>query len=356
MIMGIQPKLAVRLQTDRICCLNHQPRFSLVVFLTLTSEKPVTLVRNGSGQQAGLKQTLVSQCIECFDVESGQRVPVLDIKHGSQSINPDAHWLDLINLEPQRTGYITFTTATSPRDYEFAFDSSQLKEDRTYDIYCKPTALRWWSLGSKESIEEYFKMHGELPPSELPPLRCEVAPLGVRFDTWGKVQEAPKVSVSLSTPSIMSLSGKVAFKFSLAFTSYATRPITVLAERGSAKAGHADMEILDSATKKRVAPDLIDAGNMNGPWLREEFLRLDPGEPYVEHRVFDPTNIYSGLENLKLHTDYILRMVDTEWGWWSFDDVDTVMGYAGERGSGRLGPAKAISLICNNENKFHIVP
>ena len=355
-IMVSQPQLDLRLQTDRICCLNHQPRFSLVAFLTLTGEQPVTLIRDGSGRHIGLKQTLVSQCIECFDDDSGQRIPVLDSKHGSQSTNSEADWPELIILEPQKSSYITFTTATSPHDYEFVFDSSHLKQDRTYNIHCKPSALGWWSLDSKEKIEEYFKTHGELPTSESPPLRCDSANVIVKFDTRGKVQEAPKVSVSLSAPSIMSLSGKRRFEFSLTFISHATSPITVLAERDSAKAGNADMEILDSATKKRVAPDMIDAGNMDGPWLREEFLRLNPGEPYVEHRVFDPTDIYSGLEDLKPHTDYVLRMVDTEWGWWSFDDIDTVMEYAGERGSGRLGPAKAIHLICYEEAKFHVVP
>ena len=354
--MGSQPHLDLRLQADRICCLNRQPRFSLVVLLTLTGERSVTLIRDGSGRHIGIKQTLVSQCIECFDVESGQRIPVLENKHGSQSANSETDWPELIILEPQRSSYITFTTATSPRDYEFLFDSSQLKQDRTYQVYCNPSALEWWSLDSKEKIEEYFKTHGELPPSESPPLRCESADVIIRFDTRGKVQEAPKVSISLSAPSIMSLSGKQRFEFSLAFISHATSPITVLAERDRAKTGNTDMEILDSATRKRVAPDIIDAGNDDGPWLREEFLRLDPGEPYVEHRVFDPTGIYSGLEDLKAHTDYVLRMVNAEWGWWSFDDIDTVMGYAGERGSGRLGPATAIHLICNEEAKFHVVP
>lgn len=352
--MASQPQLDLRLQADRICCLNHPSRFSLVVFLTLTSKQPVTLIRDASGRYVGLRQTLVSQCIECSDVESGERIPVLDGKHGPQSTISEAECPELMIFEPERSSYVTFTTAMSPRDYEFAFDSSELKPNRTYNIRCKPSALEWWSLDSKEKIDEYFKTHGELPTSESPPLRCEPVNATVRFATRDRIHEAPQVSISLSAPSTMSLSGKPNFEFSLTFISHATSPITVLAERDSVKACNTDLEILDSATRKRVAPDRIDAGNMDGPWLREEFLRLDPGEPHVEHRIFD--QLYSGIEELKPHTDYVLRIVDTEWGWWSFDDIDTVMGYAGERGAGRLGPAKVIHPICDEEATFRTLP
>ena len=115
------------------------------------------------------------------------------------------------------------------------------------------------------------------------------------------------------------------------------------------------MEILDGATRKRLAPDLIDSGNNDGPWLREDFLRLEPGVPYVEHMAFDPSYRYSGLEDLEVNGEYVLRMVDSEWGWWSFDDIDTVMSYAGKRESGRLGPAQLIRLVCGEEARIRAV-
>lgn len=77
--------------------------------------------------------------------------------------------------------------------------------------------------------------------------------------------------------------------------------------------------------------------------------------PYVEHRTFDPAYKYSGLEDLEVNWEYVLRMVDSEWGWWSFDDINTVISYAGERGSGRLGPAQSIQLVCGEEARFRAV-
>jgi len=72
--------------------------------------------------------------------------------------------------------------------------------------------------------------------------------------------------------------------------------------------------------------------------------------------MFDPGDRYSGLEDLKVDGEYLLRMVPSEWAWWSFDDIDTVMGYAGERGSGGLGPAQSIELVCGEEANFRAVP
>lgn len=263
-----------------------------------------------------------------------------------------------MTLEPARSNYMTFTTATSPRDYEFTFDSNALKPNRTYQIQYKPSVLHWWSYDSQEQVRKYYDTHEKLPPSETPPLRCE--PLDgndstVIFDTRSGLTPATKVSVSLSAPSTMSLSSKPPFTFSLNFTSHAQQPITVLAERNSAKAGNSDMEILDSATGKRLAPDLIDNGNQDGSWQREDFLRLEPRIPYIEHRTFDPANKYSGLDDLEVGEEYVLRTRDLEWGWWSFDDVDTIMGYAGERGSGRLGPAQPIKLDLGEEARFRAV-
>lgn len=300
---------------------------------------------------------MVSQCIECTDVESGRQIPVLESRQISQSINPGAACPPQMTLEPYRSGYMTFTTATNPRDYEFIFDPRALKPDCTYKIQCKPSALQWWTHDSQATVSEYFKTYGTLPSPETPPLQCE--PLynnsTVTFDTRSELTPAPEVSISLSAPSTMSLTSNPKFSFSLAFTSHARKPITVLAERDSTKAGNNDMEILDVVTRKRLAPDLIDNGNDDGPWLREDFVRLEPGVPYVEHGTFDPAYKYSGLEDLELNGEYLLRMVDSKWGWWSFDDVDTVMSYAGERGQGRLGPAQSIQLVCGEEARFRAV-
>ena len=123
--------------------------------------------------------------------------------------------------------------------------------------------------------------------------------------------QAPIVEVSLSASSTMSLSEKAKFDFSLAFISHAAESITVVAERDDAKIDNADMEILDSVTRQRVAPDLFDAGNCNGPWLREDFLFLDPRVPDIEQRTFVPTARYSGLQDLEEGTEHLLRMINS---------------------------------------------
>ena len=83
---------------------------------------------------------------------------------------------------------------------------------------------------------------------------------------------------------------------------------------------------------------------MSGPWQREDFLRLDSEVPYFKSRVLDPTKPYSGLENLKVGEEYILRMQDSQRPSWGEDNVDEVMKYAGDMGSGLLGHVLPIEL------------
>ena len=77
-----QPTIEIRLWADRSCyLLSHQPRFSLVVFVTLrggTGQKPITIVRRDDGSLGvGLVNLLSSQFIECVDAEFGRTVLVL---------------------------------------------------------------------------------------------------------------------------------------------------------------------------------------------------------------------------------------------------------------------------------------
>ena len=85
--------------------------------------------------------------------------------------------------------------------------------------------------------------------------------------------------------------------------------------------------------------------------MREDFLRLNPEEPHVERRILDPVERYSGLEDLIVDTKYALRMTESPW-WWSYDSVDEVLKYAGDRGLGGLQPTRPIDLISSNEVDF----
>lgn len=352
--MASTPKIELRLQADRLCYLSRQTRFSLVVYLTLSSSRSVTVLKHAHDPHAGLVQLLTSQCIECVDTESGQRIPVFPDADKTKSRVTHGKKPSLMSFNDHRSEYLTFTTALNPRDYELVFDPSELQPDRNYTMRCNASALGWWSYDSKEKILEYFASHGELPPPETPSLRCE-STNNVSFDTRKDVPQPPSVDMSLSAPSTLSLSGIPPFEFSVKFVSHATKPITVLAERHRVKATESDFEILEDSTGTRVAPDIIDDGDIEGPWQREDFLRLVPGVPYVEQRVLNPTIAYSGLEDLKVDTAYTMRMPRSNWPWWSFDDVDEVMRYASERGSMSLGYAPPIDLTCHDEAKFRVV-
>jgi len=345
----------VRLRADRLCYLSRQTRFSLVVYLTLSSTRSVTVLKHGHDPHAGLVQLLTSQCIECVDAESGQRIPVFSDTDQTTSKNSQMENPLLMSFDGHRSEYLTFTTASSPRDYELVFDPSELQPDRNYTIQFNPSALGWWSYDSKEMILAYFASHGKLPPPEDSSLKCESTNT-VSFDTRRDLPQPPSVDVSLSAPSTLSLSGNPPFEFSVKFISHATKPITVLAERHRIKATESDFEILEDSISTRVAPDIIDDGDIEGPWQREDFLRLAPGVPCVEQRILNPTIAHSGLEDLEVDTDYTMRMPKSSWTWWSYDDVDEVMQYAGERGSSMsLGYAPPIDIVCYNEAKFHVV-
>lgn len=211
-----QPKLEIRLWADRLCYLSHQPRFSLVVFITLrnSGQKPITIVRRDDGTAGvGLINLLSSQFIECVDTESGRKIPVLvdvgseqenalSFETSSKSISTTTTKYSLMTLFENRSDYLTFTTASDPRPYEYVFSSKELNANRNYTIRCTPSVcLPWWSYNSKEAVHDYFASHGELPPPETQKsLQCEPTNT-VSFDTRQEVLQAPNVNVSLTAPS-----------------------------------------------------------------------------------------------------------------------------------------------------------
>jgi hypothetical protein len=209
-----QPKIDVRLRADRVCYLSRQLRFSLVVFMTLHSDKPVTVVRRAGACDIELVDLLISEIIECFDTDSGERIPIIDYESAPQPSRLNKETMSLMSIEDRRSTYITLTTAENPRDYEFPFDSSRLRPDRNYTIRGDPSALQWWSYNSNENILEYHALHGKLPPTETPPLLLLCEPgSAISFDTRAEVPLPPKIDVSLSVPSTLSISNNPPFKF-----------------------------------------------------------------------------------------------------------------------------------------------
>lgn len=348
------PKMDLRLWADRVVYLSRQQRFSLVAFVTVHSEKPVTIIKHAGEFDSGMLNLLISDIIECFDTDSGESTPVFDAVLSQQLGKLNRENISLMSLENRRAQYITFTTAKNPREYEFSFDVGALRPNRTYTIRGKSSALKWWSYDSKEKILKHYASHGKLPLTEIPALLCEAGNT-VYLHARAEVPQPPKVDVSLYISRKFSLSNNPPFEFSICFISHASKPITVLAERHRIKAEDNDFEIINSDTGKRVAPEMIDCGDIGGRWQREDFLRLDPGVPRVEQRTLNPLKPYSGLENLKLDAEYSFRLCPSRWVWWSFDDVDEVMRYAGERDTGALGEMPSIDLVCKSEKVFRVV-
>lgn len=249
------PRLDVRLQADRILYLSRKTRFSLVLFITLDSEKPVTFIRNGEGLDVGLVNRLITHSVRCVDAESGEEILVLTAPTWKKS---EGEGPSLMTLYDKRSDYLTFTTATTPREYEFLFETKQLQPDRSYTIRCHPLNLQWWSHDSQEDILSYRASHGELPSSDTPPLPCSAKCNEIYFSTRKDLPQPPAMAVSLSVPSTLSLSNKPHFRFSITFTAHAPQQVTVLAERDSLKTSNQDIEILFSETRTPVDSDLID--------------------------------------------------------------------------------------------------
>ena len=349
--MAPQPKIDVYLKTaERTCFLDCEPRFSLVILLTLSSERSITFIKSGTEPHAGLAQLLISQCLECIDTKNGQYIPVFNNKNEQQPTSSNADYPEFMVLEPKRANYLTFTNSTNPQSYELDFVSSRLEPDRSYKVRCNTKVLGWWSYKSLEEVGNFFEKNLKLPSSETQPLRLE-SHNTVSFDTRTEMCMAPKIDVSLSAPSTLSISGNPPFEYTITFTSNATKPITVRSQHQGLESINTEIEILDIATRRRVAPEMINVCGEDGPLVREDFWRLNPGEPRVERRVLDPTKRYSGLEEIKIDTKYVLHMIESQC-WWSYDSVDEVLKYAGERGSGGLRPTRPIDLISSNEVGF----
>ena len=351
--MATPPKIVIHLQTDsKTCFLNGDPRFSLVVLLTLQSERSVSFVKFGS---ESLAELLTNGCVDCTDTESARHISVLDGHKSTQANESKIRAPELMRLEPRRTNYVTFTNDANPRAYELGFISSILQADRKYQIQCSAADLKWWSYETPEAINKYFEDRSHLPVSEPHPLHLEPDKETVSFDTRVQMAQAPKVDVSLSAASTFSILGKPPFEYSITFTSRATKSITVRWERQRPTSINTEIEILDFTTRKRVAPNLIDINEDDErPLFHEDILRLEPGQPHVERSVLDPTKHYSSLEDLEFDNQYVLRLIERR-EWWSYDDIDQVITDAGKKGTGGLRPTQPIQLTSSNEVHFTTV-
>lgn len=86
-----QPTIDVRLRVNpRTCDLSRQTRFSLVVLLTLHSERSVTVAKAAEGLDIGLESLLQSGTIQCIDTVSSERIPIFDKSRDGDSESKEA--------------------------------------------------------------------------------------------------------------------------------------------------------------------------------------------------------------------------------------------------------------------------
>lgn len=349
-----QPTIDVRLRVDPTTCdLSRRTRFSLVVLLTLHNERAITIAKHADGLDIGFDYLLQSGTVECIDTVSGERIPIFDnSRDGDPEITAtEAKTPSLLVLNNNRADYITFTSAATPREYEFVLDIIHLEPNREYTIRCHPWELNWWSYASVKECLDYFNAHANLPPTQSPPLHCSPSD-PVSFFCQENTLKPPQVDVSLTASSTLSLSSKPAFRFSTTFTSHASQPFTALAKRRDAISLNSDIEILDATTRKRVAPDIIDV-NDGGLYEREDFLSLHPGKPHVEERSL---SMEDGLEELQPGSEYILRFPKDKWMWWHPDSIDDVMRLGkGHDWTGYFSDEFSIHLVCRDEVRFRVV-
>jgi hypothetical protein len=350
------PRVEVALKATRILYLSNKPYFNFVLRLTLrNSKEPVIFLRDGLTSVEGLQSINSDEVIQCFDDDSGEQLQVL-----RQATQPS-----FLKLEPNRCGGVVFTTSTTLKTYDLPFLPSTLHPGKTYRLRFKPTtSITHWPSSEEKSLNSLSadfnsSLHAiDIPKPSPTKIAWDVVHGidSILFETRLALPKTPRVTVLVSAPSMFSLSRHPPFKFTLTFSTDAPAPITVLAERKDVRAKDSDVEIGDPISGSRLGPEMIDDGNEDGPWSREDFLTIDG--TYTEHREIDAASpFWEDLRALKIGEEYVLRYVGGTWPWWSEDTIDQVMMYAGSRGdlSLGLGMTESIELTSGGEHKFTVV-
>lgn len=350
MALETGPRVEVQMRATRICYLSGKPRFDFVVLLTLRNGKePVLFLKNGLQDIKQFQSINSDQIVQCIDNDTGEQLQIL-----CQGPKPS-----YLRLEPNRGGYVTFTTCDSPKPYELVFDTSSLLPDHHYRLRFNQTdSITHWPSASEESLDA-LSPGPEWSAVDIPtpsPTKITWTLVGdndVTFTNLTSPSAPPKITATLSAPSTFSLLNNPPFTFTLTFSTDPQAAITVLAERPRVARNDSDIEILDAETGARIGPEQIE-DNLDGPWQGEEFLRIDG--TYTETRTLDAKRLTEfGGQGMRVGQEYVLRHLGEMWEWWSEDTIDEVMKYAGERGGMGLGRTEGIKFKSGGEMRFRVV-
>ena len=350
MTLETGPRVEVRLSATRICYLSGNPTFDFVILLTLrNSKEPVLFLKNGLQDIKQFQSINSDQIVQCIDNDTGEQL---------QNLRQDPRPIYL-RLEPDRGGYVTFTSDRSPKPYELAFDTSSLLPDHHYRLrFNQINAITHWPSAIEELLDALSSgpewSAGDIPkpsPTKIP--WTLVGNSDVTFTTRTSPSAPPKVTAILSASSTFSLSNKPPFTFTLTFSTDPKAVITVLAERPRVIGNGSDIEILDADTGACIGPVRIE-DNLDGPWQGDEFLRID--ETYTETRTLDAKRLTEfGGPGMQAGKEYVLRHLGEKWEWWSEDPIDEVMKYAGDRDGMGLERTELIRFKSGGEMRFKVV-
>ncbi|KAF2733895.1 hypothetical protein EJ04DRAFT_604261 [Polyplosphaeria fusca] len=338
------PRVEVELRVSRKLYLSKQPRFDLVLLLTLrNSPEPLVFLKTGSCEANGLQPINSDQIIQCIDVDSGEKVRIL----------PSSTTLSFLRLEPDQRGYVTFTTSSAIKEYELPLSTYSLQAGKNYKIHYTPiNNISHWPSSTFPSPDS--------PTSDLPPSSTPLIPWPIIskptlvFSTHQFRPPTPQVTASLTAPKSLSLSRSPPYKFTLTFSTTAPHPITIQTNRSDVRATSLDLEMRAAGGGEVLGPDRINESN-DGPWQRGDFLCIDGR--YTEEREIDLTSPFwsEAVGRLGVGGEVVVRHLGERWRWWSEDGVDEVMEYANGEESTGLGDSWEIEVGSAGEVRVRVV-
>lgn len=341
------PRIEVKLKASGTCYLSNEPPFYFILDGKISdSAYQAIFLEDGFAGSQDYQPINSNRVVQCFDHETGEPVQVL--QQGAQPVFSDS-------------GYIQFTASNRRESGDLPFITSSLQPGRKYVLRFKPTtSISHWPATAKDTLESLAGLYSSSDsPSDIPAPSTQAIlwEAGnkndtIVFHTRSAQPSTPNVTVSLSAPSICSLSKP--FLFTLTFSTDAEYPITVLADRSFVKAVNFDINIRDDTSRFDDAPNIIVCrdDDEDGKEQKQEFLTLNG--TFTEHREINISDPFWEELQPEVGKEYILRHLPGTW-WWTDESIDQVMTYLRSKSSLGLPSTDYIKFASAGEVRFKVV-
>ncbi|KAI9703581.1 MAG: hypothetical protein M1836_007351 [Candelina mexicana] len=364
-------KVDVFLETvPRVCDLSGRHPFRVTVCVKICDPRTITLQTTGSllDPTAAFREGRIA----IIDIESGNPIPgFADTENKTSPEQPS--FVTLSGASYAESLYkIHFSTrlgASHEEGHLFPFDCSGLKAGHRYALKFLDSGVTWWRFGTQAEVLTQEVLPKPLEPSEAGTLEF-ISRRTPDFQAVPALPKPPKVSVSLSTSSdICHMSGETPFTVTVSFTSYAAKPITVVAAfRTPFDQLYAD--IIDAETKETVAlgNHIIACPAGGASYRAEDFITLRPKAPFLQQITLNPVLDRNDIGSRSPHTymdkfvdgrSYVVRLKGRMFGsklrWWSYDSIEEVLQYAGTIEDSSLPYVPSIPLGFSQEVRFTAV-